>query len=342
MEHRYLGRTGLRVSVLGLGTMTFGGRGSAFFEGIGTVDAGEARRMVGMAIDAGINFFDTADVYSRGLSEEMLGAAIAGNRERVLIATKCHGRMSDEPNDLGQSRHHIIHSCEASLRRLGVDHIDLYQVHGYDAYTAWEESLGALTDLVTQGKIRYIGSSNLSAWHLMKALSVSERRNLRSFASIQANYSLVARDAEHELIPLCEDQGVGFLVWSPLAGGYLSGKYGSNSADSASGRRSAVGDPGTIDESVGQRILAAMNDIAATHNASCAQVALNYLLAKKGVTSVLIGAKTLDQFEDNLACLDWSLSQDEADTLDKVSARPLPYPNWHQRQYNTQRCVRRG
>lgn len=338
MEYRFLGGTGLRVSALALGTMTFGGSGSRFFEGIGGVDAKDAHRMVDMAVDAGINLVDTADVYSRGLSEEMIGAAIAGKRDKVLVATKCHGRMSDGPNDLGQSRHHIINSCHASLRRLGVDHIDLYQVHGFDAYTSWEESLSTLTDLMTQGKVRYIGCSNLAAWQLMKALSVSERRNLRSFVSLQANYSLVAREAEHELLPLCEDQDLGFIVWSPLAGGYLTGKY--SHGDCTSGRRDKVGDPGTIDEASGEIILATMAKIASAHDATMAHVALNYILAKRNVTSVLIGAKTLNQLKENLACASWTLSQDEIEILDKASARPLPYPYWHQRRHNAVRYTK--
>jgi aryl-alcohol dehydrogenase-like predicted oxidoreductase len=339
VEYRFLGDTGLRVSALALGAMTFGGKGSRFFEGIGGVDRDDARRMVDVAIDHGINLIDTADVYSRGRSEQMLGAALRGRRDKIVIATKVHGRMSDEINDLGQSRHHIIDSCHASLRRLGVDHIDLYQLHGHDAYTSWEESLGVLTDLVRQGKVRYVGCSNLTAWQTMKALGVSERRNLSRFVSVQANYSLVAREAEHELLPMCDDQGMGFLVWSPLAGGYLTGKY-DGGADEPTGRRAAVGDPGTIDEEQGRKTIAVMRNIAAGHSTSIAHVALNYLLAKRSVTSVIVGARTVEQLADNLACTQWTLSVDEVAALDEISARPLPYPYWHQRQYNAARYMR--
>jgi len=337
VEYRFLGRTGLRVSELALGTMTFGGTGSRFFEGVGGVDQADAQKMVDLALDHEINLIDTADVYSRGVSEQMLGRALKGKRDKAIIATKFHGRMSDDPNDLGQSRHHIIRSCEASLRRLDTDHIDLYQIHGFDAYTDWQESLGALTDLVRQGKVRYIGCSNLSAWQLMKALAVSERHLLSRFACLQANYSLVARDAEHELLPLCADQQLGFLVWSPLAGGYLTGKYDPTGGPSQPGRRAAVGDPGTIDEDHGRRVLATMREIAAARAASVSQVALNYLRAKPTVTAVLIGARTIEHLEDNLKAAAWSLSADEVRALDDVSERPLPYPYWHQRQYNASR-----
>ncbi len=334
MQYRFLGRTGLKVSELTLGAMTFGGSGSAFFEGVGGVALEEAHRMVDMALDRGVNMIDTADVYSRGVSEEMLGACLAGRRNRVLISTKCHGRMSDGVNDLGQSRHHIIASCENSLRRLKTDHIDVLHIHGYDAYVAWEESLGTLTDLVRQGKVRYIACSNLSGWQLMKALSISDMRGFARFAALQANYSLVARDLEDELLPLCAEEHVGVLVWSPLAGGYLSGKY---LREGQAGRRAAVGDPGTIDEARGHRVLEALQATSQAHNATLAQSALNYLRAKPGITSLIVGARTATQLEENLACLDWSMSGDEVDTLDLASERPLAYPYWHQQRYNGSR-----
>ncbi|MDD3182293.1 MAG: aldo/keto reductase [Alphaproteobacteria bacterium] len=338
MEYRFLGRTGLRVSVLGMGTMTFGGSGSPFFEGVGGTNLADAQRMFDMAVDIGINLFDSADVYSRGISEEMLGTISTSKRDSILLATKCHGRMNDEPNNLGLSRHHIMSGCEASLRRLKTDHIDLYQTHGFDAYTAWEETLRAFDDLIKQGKVRYIGCSNLSAWQLMKALGVSERNNMNRFVALQANYNLVAREAEHELLPLCLDQSLGFLVWSPLAGGYLTGKYNASSNDAqAQGRRNAIGDQGTIDETQGKRILDVMSEIASAHNASLAQVALNYLVSKKQISSVLIGAKTINQFQDNISCINWSLSEEEFKCLNDVSERPLPYPYWHQKQHNARR-----
>jgi len=334
VEYRFLGQSGLQLSSLALGTMTFGGTGSAFFEGVGGVDQAEANRIVNAALDAGINLVDSADVYSRGVAESMLGLAIKGRREEVLLSTKCHGRMSDRINDLGQSRHHILTSCENSLRRLGVDHIDIYHIHGVDAYTAWEESLGALTDLVRQGKIRYIGCSNLSAWQLMKSLAVSERRGLERFVVYQGYYSLVAREAEHELLPLCADQSIGFVVWSPLAGGFLTGKY---AGDHGVGRRAAVGDPGTIDEQRADRVLAVVREVARERGVSAGQVALNWLQAKRGISSILLGARTLAQFEDNLAAATWSLDAEELRRLDGASQAPLPYPYWHQRQHNSRR-----
>ncbi len=337
MEYRFLGRTGLKVSELTLGAMTFGGSGSAFFEGVGGVGLDDARRMVDMAIDRGVNMIDTADVYSRGVSEEMVGDCLIGKRGRVLVSTKCHGRMSNEVNDLGQSRHHIIASCEASLRRLKTDYIDVFHIHGYDAYVAWEESLGALTDLVRQGKVRYIACSNLSGWQLMKALSVSDARGYSRFAALQAYYSLVARDLEDELLPLCTEEQLGVLIWSPLAGGYLSGKYLS---DNPRGRRAAVGDPGTIDEVLGKRALDALQVTSRTHNASLAQAALNYLRAKPGITSLIIGARTAAQLAENLACLDWSMTADEVAGLDRASERALAYPYWHQQRHNASRYRR--
>lgn len=334
MDYRFLGETGLRVSALSLGAMTFG----ASFGGVAGVGQGDAQRMVDVAVELGINVIDTADVYSRGASEEVLGRALKGKRDKVLVATKVHGPMSDDVNDAGQSRHHIVSSCHASLRRLGVDHIDLYQLHNFDAYTSWEQSLGALTDLVRQGKVRYVGCSNLTAWQTMTALSVAERRNVSRFVAFQGNYSLVAREAEYELIPMCQDQGMGFLVWSPLAGGYLTGKY--EGGDGVTGRRFEAGDPGVIDEEQGRKTLAVMQEIASQHGASVAQVALNWLQAKPAVTSVIVGARTMGQLSDNLASADWRLSAEEILQLDDVSARPKPYPYWHQEQYNAERHLR--
>lgn len=339
MNYRFLGRTGLRISTLGLGTMTFGGSGSAFFEGVGGVESTDAQYMFDMALDSGVNFVDTADVYSRGVSEEILGKIIKDKRNQVIIATKCHGRMSTNINDIGLSRQHIISSCEASMSRLGTDFIDLYQVHGFDAYTSWDEALSTFDTLVRQGKVRHIGCSNLSAWHVMKALGVSERYGWSRFAAYQGNYSLLAREAEHELLPMCGEEGLAFIVWSPLAGGYLSGKY-VNAGASVQGRRSAVGDPGTIDGTTATRILKVLEEIATAHGRPFAQVSLNYLTRKTAIASVLVGSRTLAQFEENLKCLEWSLSDEEAQRLDDASARPLPYPYWHQRQYNASRFSR--
>jgi aryl-alcohol dehydrogenase-like predicted oxidoreductase len=335
METRLLGETGLEVSVLSFGTMTFGGQGR--FGHMGSAGVQEATEAVDLCLDAGINLFDSADVYSGGMSEEILGKALGSRRDSVLVATKLHGRMGEGPNDLGQSRHHIVRACEASLRRLGTDYIDLYQIHGVDELTPWEESLRALDDLVRAGKVRYIGCSNLSAWHLMQALATSDRRNLERFASLQAYYSLVARELEHELVPLCIDQGVGILVWSPLAAGFLSGKYRRGQEQVEGTRIAALGTPGTIDTEQGFDVVDALDDIAKQRGASVAQVALNWLLRKRGVTSVIIGARNRDQLVDNLAAANWELTADEVRRLDQVSERPLPYPYWHQRKFNLER-----
>jgi aryl-alcohol dehydrogenase-like predicted oxidoreductase len=335
MDMRFLGRSGLQVSVLSFGTMTFGGRGR--FEAMGSTGVRDARRQLDMCLDAGVNLVDTADVYSAGLSEEIVGEALGPKRDRVVLATKVRGRMGEGPNDLGLSRHHIVRACEASLRRLGTDWIDLYQVHGWDSLAPLEETLDALDALVTSGKVRYIGCSNYSAWHLMKALCISERDGLERFVSQQVNYSLVARELEHELVPLSLDQGVGILVWSPLAGGFLSGKFRRGQADPEDTRRAALGSPGGIDEDQGFSIIEVMDEIAGARGASVAQVALNWLIAKPGVTSVIIGARTDEQLRDNLAAASWELSPEELGRLDEVSERPLPYPYWHQRQFAADR-----
>jgi aryl-alcohol dehydrogenase-like predicted oxidoreductase len=338
METRFLGRTGLKVSVLSFGTMTFGGRGD-WFRAVGSTTLSEATRLVSRCIDGGVNLFDTADVYSKGLAEEFLGKALGTQRPNVLIATKVHGRMGAGPNDVGQSRFRIHRACEDSLRRLGTDVIDLYQIHGFDTYTAVEETLTALDDLVRSGKIRYIGCSNLAAWQLMKSLSISELRRLERFVCLQANYSLVARELEHELIPLCIDQDLGLLVWSPLAGGFLSGKYTRKRPMIPGARRADQGDPGTIDESSGFAILDVAQHIAAARGISVAQVALNYILRKPGVSSVIVGARDELQLKDNLATASWELTSEEVGRLDDVSARTLPYPYWHQQTYNTERVA---
>jgi aryl-alcohol dehydrogenase-like predicted oxidoreductase len=334
-EIRFLGGSGLRVPVMALGTMTFGGAGR--HASMGAVQVDEATRMVDICLDRGINFFDTADVYSSGLSEEVLGKAIGRRRRDVLLATKLNGAMGNGPNDLGQSRHHIIEACEASLRRLGTDHIDLYQVHSIDEQTPLEETLVALDDLVRQGKVRYIGCSNYSAWHLMKALSVSERRGCERYVSLQAYYSLVARELEHELLPVCLDQGVGVLVWSPLAAGFLTGKQRRGEAAPAGSRRAALGDTGTLDAEQGFRIIDVLGEIAGDRGVSIAQVAIRWLIQRPGVSSVIIGARTEEQLKDNLGAAEWRLTQDEVARLDRMSARPLPYPYWHQQRFNAPR-----
>jgi aryl-alcohol dehydrogenase-like predicted oxidoreductase len=324
--------------VLSFGAMTFGGARSEFFRAVGTTEGDDARRQVDMCLDAGVNLFDTADVYSNGASEEILGAALGARRDRVILATKLHGRTGPGPNDLGQSRGHIVRACEASLRRLGTDWIDLYQVHSVDGLTDLEEVLRALDDLVRSGKVRYVGCSNYSAWHLMKALGISARAHLGRYASVQAHYSLVARELEFEIVPLCLDQNVGLLVWSPLSGGFLTGKVRRGRETRPGSRTGAWGPPGGLaDPERALDTVEALVAIAAERGASPAQVALAWLLGKPGVTSLVVGARTEAQLADNLAAADLELTAGEMDRLDAVSAGRVPYPYWHQRRYNSER-----
>ncbi len=329
MDYRQLGSSGLRVSTLTLGTMTFGGRDN--FANVGSTDVAGARRQIDMCLDAGVNLIDTADVYSRGLSEEIVGEALKHPRGDVLIATKARMPMGDGPNDAGLSRHHLIASCEASLRRLNTDYIDLYQVHEWDGQTPLEETLHALDQLVASGKVRYIGCSNYAAWQLMKGLGVSERHHLQRFVSQQVYYSLQARDVEYEIVPACLDQGVGILVWSPLAGGLLSGKY-RRGEDGPEGSRHLTdwNEPPVRDEDGLYAIVDALVEIAEGHSASPAQVALAWLLGRPAVASMVIGARTDEQLADNLGAADLQLGEDERSRLDELSAPPLLYPFWHQ------------
>jgi aryl-alcohol dehydrogenase-like predicted oxidoreductase len=327
MQYRQLGQSGLLVSELCFGTMTFGAKG--YWEVIGGLDQAAAQRLVDIAIDGGINFFDTADVYSHGLSEEILGKTLKGKRDQVVLATKVRGRMSANINDVGLSRHHIIQSCENSLKRLGTDHIDLYIVHSFDFMTPLEETLSALDHLVHQGKVRYLGCSNYFAWQLMKALSISERKHLEKFVSLQAYYSLVSRDVEYELVPLCEDQGLGLTPWSPLAGGFLTGKYPRDNPKAQEGRRSREEQNFLqLDEDRAYAILDEVQRIAGERGVSPAQVSLNYLLRKPAVSSVVIGATKPEQLEDNLNTVAWSLTPEEVTRLDAVSEPPRMYPKW--------------
>ena len=309
--------------------MTFGGVGWA--SAVGTTDIDGAKRQIGMCIDAGVNLYDTADAYSAGVSEEILGQALGGTRDDVLIATKVRMPMGDGPNDAGLSRHHVIRGCEASLRRLGTDHIDLYQVHEWDGQTPLDESLGALDSLVQSGKVRYVGASNYAGWQLMKALGVADRNHASRFVSQQIYYSLQARDAEYELVPLSLDQGLGILVWSPLAGGLLSGKY-RRSDRNPEGTRRFVGwdEPPVYDEAKLYDTIELLLEVAAGHGVSAAQVALAWTLGRPGITSVVIGARTDEQLADNLAAASLRLTGDERARLDEVSAMPLLYPYWHQ------------
>jgi aryl-alcohol dehydrogenase-like predicted oxidoreductase len=329
MEYRTLGQSGLRVSVLTMGTMTFGGEGS--FANVGTTGVDEARRQVDMCLDAGINLIDTADVYSGGRSEEILGEVLHGRRDQVLVATKVRMGMGPGPNDAGLSRHHVISGCEASLRRLGTDHIDLYQVHEWDGQTPLEETLEALDLLVRSGKVRYVGASNFTAWQLMKALGTAERSGLPRFVSQQIYYSLQGREAEYELIPLAVDQGLGVLVWSPLAGGLMSGKYRRDREAPAGSRQlTDWGEPPVYDTDALYDIIEVLVGIGEERGVSAAQVALAYLLGRPAVTSLIIGARTSEQLADNLAAASLSLTDAERAQLDKVSAPPLIYPYWHQ------------
>jgi len=334
VETRLLGDTGLRVSALSFGAMSFGGVGG--FAAVAAQEGDEARALVAQCIDAGVNLFDTADIYSAGRSEEILGRALGDKRKRVIVATKLHARMSDAPGDVGLSRAHIVAACEASLRRLGTDWIDLYQAHGFDAMVGVEETARAFEELVRAGKVRHVGCSNFSGWQLMKTLAASERLGVARYESLQAYYSLVARELENELVPLCRDQGVGVLVWSPLAFGFLGGKYRRGETAPADARLSQWGAPGTIDEG-SWAVLDEVRRVADARGVSTAQVALNWLLGRSGVTSVIVGARDARQLGDNLRATTWSLTPEERARLDAVSARPLPYPYWHQERFNKER-----
>ena len=329
MEYRQLGRSGLKVSTITLGTMGFGGTGWA--SPVGHLDVKAARQQIDICLEAGVNLIDTADIYSEGLSEQILGEALGADRDDVLIATKVRGTMGPGPNDEGLSRHHILRAVEASLRRLSTDYIDLYQVHEWDGLTPQEETLSALDTLVQSGKVRYIGSSNYTARQLMKALWISDLRGYESYVSQQIYYSLQARDAENELIPIAIDEGLGVLVWSPLAGGLLSGKY-RRGQDAPEGTRRFEGwtEPPVNDEERLYDTVDALVEIGKGHGVSAAQVALAYTLAKPAVTSVIIGARTEEQLRDNLAAAELALSEAEMDRLDSVSGVPLLYPYWHQ------------
>jgi aryl-alcohol dehydrogenase-like predicted oxidoreductase len=326
MEHRQLGRSGLRVSTLTLGTMTFGGDGP-----VGSVDLDGVRRQIDMALDAGVNLIDTADVYSHGRSEELIGQALEGRRDRVMLATKARMPMGDGANDAGLSRQHLIEACDASLRRLRTDRIDLYQVHEWDGQTPLEETLDTLDGLVRAGKVRYVGCSNYAGWQLSKALGISDRLGLQRFVSQQIYYSLQAREAEYELVPAAIDQGLGILVWSPLAGGLLTGKYRRNQPDPEVGRHVTEWDePPVRDQEQLYDIVELLVEIAEGRSISAAEVALAYTLGKPGVTSVIVGARTEEQLASNLQAADVVLSDEERARLDEASALALLYPHWHQ------------
>jgi aryl-alcohol dehydrogenase-like predicted oxidoreductase len=334
MEYRQLGGSGLKVPVLSFGTGTFGGKGE-LFKAWGASDVAEATRLIDVCLDAGLTMFDTADVYSKGAAEEILGAAIKGRRDRVLVSTKATFRMGDAPNDVGSSRHHLIRSIEGSLRRLGTDYVDLFQLHGFDALTPVEEVVGTLDDLVRAGKIRYVGCSNFSGWHLMKSLAVSEQYGLARYVAHQAYYSLVGRDYEWELMPLGLDQKVGAMVWSPLGWGRLTGKI-RRGQPQAEGRLQSklateMGPP--VPEELLYRVVDALDAVAKETDKSVPQIALNWLLQRPTVSSVIIGARNEEQLKQNLGAVGWNLTAAQVKKLDDASATTPAYPYWHQRGF---------
>ena len=333
MEYRQLGKSGLKVPVLSYGTGTFGG-GTEFFKAWGASDVAEATRLVDLCLDAGVNLFDTADVYSNGLSETILGKAIAGRRDKVLVSTKATFRMADGPNDLGSSRHHLVQACEASLRRLGTDYIDIYHLHGFDALTPIDEVLSTLDNFVTSGKVRYIACSNFSGWHLMKSLDVADRYGWARYVGHQVYYSLIGREYEWELMPLGLDQGVGALVWSPLGWGRLTGKIrrGQPLPKESRLHKTAEQGPQVSDEYL-YRVVDALDAVAKECGKSVPQVALNWLLQRPTVSTVIMGARNEEQLRQNLDSAGWNLSAAQVAKLDAASDLIPIYPYWHQRQF---------
>ena len=331
MEYRLLGASGLEVSVLSFGTMTLGGEGR--FAAMGNVQVDEARRQVEISIDAGVNLFDTADIYSFGKSEEVLGRALGARRKEIVLATKVFARISSGTNMTGLSRRYIVEACERSLSRLGTDYIDLYQAHNFDSLTPLDETLRAFDDLIRAGKVRYAGCSNYSGWQLMKALSISDRLHIRRYISQQINYSLLARDAEHELVPAGLDQRIGIMAWSPLQFGLLSGKFRRGQPKPSESRLNSLDAPGAIDEERLYRIVDVLAEISGQRGVSISQAALNWVMRKPGVDTVIMGARNEQQLRDNLAAAGWALTDAEVERLDDASAIPLPYPYWHQQKF---------
>jgi aryl-alcohol dehydrogenase-like predicted oxidoreductase len=335
MEFRTLGRSGLKVPVLSFGAGTFGG-GNEFFNAWGNTDVREATRLLDVCLEAGVNLFDTADVYSDGLSETILGKSIAGRRDQVLISTKATFRMggANGPNDLGSSRYHLIRACEASLRRLGTDYIDIYHLHGFDALTPIEEVLGTLNQLVVSGKVRYIACSNFSGWHLMKSLDVSDEFGWARYAGHQVYYSLVGREYEWELMPLALDQGVGALVWSPLGWGRLTGKIRRGRALPKESRlhKTAENGPPVADEYL-YKVVDALDAVAKETGKTIPQVALNWLCQRPSISTVILGARNEEQLRQNLGSAGWNLSSEQIAKLDAASDVTPIYPYWHQRQF---------
>jgi aryl-alcohol dehydrogenase-like predicted oxidoreductase len=333
MEFRLLGGSGFKVPALSLGTGTFGG-GNDFFRAWGDTDAKGAARLIDICLDAGLSMFDSADIYSDGLAEEVLGKAIAGRRDKVIISTKATFRAGSGPNDAGSSRHHLLQAIDGSLRRLGTDYIDLFQLHGFDAQTPIEETLGTLDDLVRAGKLRYIGCSNFSGWHLMKSLAISEKYGLARYVAHQAYYSLIGREYEWELMPLGLDQKVGAVVWSPLGWGRLTGKIRRGQALPKVSRLHVTADngPPVADEYL-YRVVDALDGIAKETGKSVPQIALNWLLQRPTVANVIVGARNEEQLHQNLGAVGWNLTPEQVAKLDTASATTLAYPYWHQRGF---------
>jgi aryl-alcohol dehydrogenase-like predicted oxidoreductase len=337
MEYRLLGGSGLKVPALSLGTATFGG-GNEFFRAWGTTQVEEAKRLVDVALDAGLNMFDSADAYSGGLAEEILGQAIAGRRDKLLISTKATFRTGPGPNDVGSSRHHLIEACHASLRRLGTDYIDLWQLHGFDAQTPVEETLRTLDDLQRAGKIRYVGVSNFSGWHLMKSLAVADRYGWPRYVAHQAHYSLIGREYEWELMPLAIDQKIGTVIWSPLGWGRLSGKIRRGQKAPEGSRVQATNDDGpSAPLELLYDVVDALAAIAKETGKTIPQVALNWLLQRPTVATVIIGARNEKQLVENIGAAGWALTPEQIARLDKASARQPVYPYWHQRRTSSDR-----
>jgi len=334
MEYRQLGGSGLQVSVLSFGTATFGGSGD-FFKAWGSTQTEEATRLVNVCLDAGVNLFDTADVYSQGLSEEILGKAIAGKRDKLLLSTKATFTFGTGANNQGSSRYRLIKQVESSLKRLNTDYIDIYHMHGFDGNTPIEETLRALDDLIESGKIRYIAASNFSGWHLMKSLAISEKYGWNRYVAHQVYYSLINREYEWELMPLGIDQKVGAIVWSPLAAGMLGGKYRRNQPIPADSRVAQGGSP-VPDKAVNAEVLYntvdMLDEIAKETGRTVAQVAINWILQRPTVSSIIVGARNEEQLKQNLDAIGWKLSTDQLKRLDTVSEQPTIYPYWHQRQ----------
>jgi aryl-alcohol dehydrogenase-like predicted oxidoreductase len=334
MEHRQLGRSGLMVPVLSFGTGTFGGS-NEFFKKWGSTDVKEATRLVDLCLESGLNFFDTADIYSDGASESILGGALKGRREKVLIATKATFRSGKGANDVGSSRAHLVEACEGSLKRLGTDYIDVYFMHGFDALTPVEETLSTLNDLVRAGKIRYIGCSNFSGWHVMQSLAASDKHGWARYASYQAYYSLIGRDFEWELMPLGLDQGVGTMAWSPLGWGRLTGKI-RRGQPAGAGRIASGGAEGgpVVEDDYLYKVVDALEAVAGETGKTVPQVALNWLLQRPGVANVVIGARNEEQLKQNLGAVGWNLSKEQVARLDAASRRQPVYPYWHQMDFD--------